>query len=278
VSRRRVLFAAGCAVLLSGAPGLRAAPAAAPDRLVQAWTADSNYFPREAHRLFTEQARADGHSRVARLGTALSLLTYPPTTDERIGQARAALRQLADSGDDEPALAARYFLGRIAQIYQSRPDYAAAADQYRALAGRHGETYWGQLALAKLGILILYALPAPAAPAARLTQAEALLPRATPPTACDLHLMMADAALYYGLPAARALQHLLAADALGVPSDITRANVWVQIIELSAQLGERARAEAYGHRFFTAFPRDARRYAIEQKLAAVAAGDPDRVP
>lgn len=253
---------------------------AAPSIAIKAWQDSARYFANEAHHEFERVVKQPGgDTREVRLGMALSLLSVQPVLPENLARARATLHELA-TGDDEYGLAARFFEARMAQSFREEPDFAAAAAGYLALARGHGSTYWGQLALTKLAVLTLYVLPAENA-ATRIATAEALLPRAEPVGARDLHLMIADATLYYGRPKADALAHLVAAAKLSehLPlSETIRADMYVQIGDLSARLGDVAQANVYAEKMAKEYPRDWRNWSLRQVIDAVAAGRQPAVP
>ncbi|QYM78646.1 hypothetical protein K0B96_15280 [Horticoccus luteus] len=279
------------AVLLAGvvARGAEAAQSAdagdvakpaAPSIAIKAWRDSARYFANEAHHEFERVLKQPGgDTREVRLGAALSLLSVQPVLPDNLARARATLHELA-TGDDEFALAAKYFEARMAQAFREEPDFDAAAAGYRALIREHGTNYWGQLALMKLAVLTLYVLPADNA-AARLAAVEAMLPQAEPVNARDLHLMLADATLYYERPETDALAHLVAAGKLSehLPlSETIRADMYVQIGDLSARLGQLAQANAYAAKLAKEFPRDWRNWSLRQVIDAVAAGKKPAVP
>jgi ABC-type glycerol-3-phosphate transport system substrate-binding protein len=209
--------------------------------------------------------------RPERFARAVRLLVAPPVSESQVDQAREILTGLAAGGADDAALGARYFLGRIAQRYQAEPDLAEAARQFRGLVAARRDSRWAQTALTRLAILEIYGLDLERPPAARIAAAEKLLAAATDPAAAsELHLVLEDAIFHYQLPSAAALPHLLAAEKLGRLDDPTRADVLVQIAEVSALLGDTAQARTYYEKLLANYPRDQRHYMVRQKLAALA--------
>jgi len=264
IGRRAALGMLAAVLALAGARAGAAEAAAPTTPEVQAWRNNAQYLAREAQRAFTRLARDPAEAeRSTRLGLALSRLSEQPVPAETLAGAGEILRQLAET-DDEYGRAARYFLGRIAQNFQEPPDYPAAEKIFRELIARSGDSYWGQAARGKLALLILYALPAENA-AARIAGVEALLDGSQGATTRDLHLLIADAMLYYGLPKETALAHLLTADSLSPPGALAeglRADMLVQIVDLSARTGRLAQAETYAARFAHEYPRDWRNSTI----------------
>lgn len=252
--------------------------AAAPD-VAQAWR-DASTLSSRAHEGFAVllSQQRDTLAELA-LGDALTLLTKQPATLAQREEARRKLRALA-VGEDDPAQAAKYFLARLAQGDEPAPHFEEAAALYRELLARHAEGYWGQLALGKLAVLQLYVLPI-ASPAARLDSVETLLPRAAPTLRRDLHLMLADAGLFYRQDERAALQHLLAAEALDHGEQhlgaSRRADLLVQIADISARLDELAQAKRYAQLLAGEFPQDWRMYPLQQLIQAMAEGRPQVV-
>lgn len=208
--------------------------------------------------------------RESRFLRTVATLDSPPLTETKLTDVAAQLTDLA-RGDDEIADAAAYLTGRLYQVHYPTPEPARAAHAYEQLAARRPESYWAQLGLVKLGVLQLYVLPAPAAPAARLAVAESLLPRLTiPELRRDLHIVIGRAKLFHGRPLPEVLEQLVAADRIGGLAGVPRADLQVQIAELSLRAGDWPQADAYYRRFLAENEVDARAYQVKQKLASIA--------
>jgi high-affinity Fe2+/Pb2+ permease len=80
---------------------------------------------------------------------------------------------------------------------------------------------------------------------------------------------VAEAIFYYRLPELSALPHLLAAEKLGRLDAVTQADVTIQIAEVSAIAGDVKQARIFYQKLLDGFPRDQRRYMVQQKLAAL---------
>jgi len=209
-------------------------------------------------------------TREAQFSQGVSLLVKQPVSQAQVDGVRRTFTALADGGADDTAWGARYFLGRIAEYYQEQPDAGEAARQFRQLIAVGRDSAWGQTALTRLAILQIYAIDAGQTPAARIAGAEKLLAAARgAPAESDLSLVLADAIFFYRLPAAEALPHLLVAEKLGQLDGPTRADVLVQIAEVSSLGGDIAQAKAFYDKFLDEFPRDQRHYMVGQKLAAL---------
>lgn len=267
MSRRRSIFAAGLflgAMLFGG--GARAS------ELTEGWTALTEYKTEDALRHFAAAANStDGAvAREAKLGRGIALLAKQPMTDGQIEEARRTLTELADSGADNPALGARFYLARIAQYHQATRDPVEAANQYRALLRQNERSVWAQTALGRLALLEIYALNLNRPPAERVKAAEELLKFAHAPTAeGELHVAITEAIFYYRLPNEEALPHLLAAERLGGFDRAQRADILLQIAELSRIYGKKAQAIAYYKKFLAENPRDTANYDARMHLKEV---------
>ena len=247
-----------------------AAVTAAGSELAAGWQALTNYRAKEALQVFDRAlASADpAVAREARFGRGVALLDKQPVTASQVEEARGLFTALADSGTDDPAQGARFFLGRIAQHHLAQSDPAEAARQFRQLIAGHENSVWAQSALGRLVLLTIYELAPSLPPAARLSEAEKLLAYAhTPAAETEVHLAIADAVFFYRLPAAGALPHLLAAERLGRIDWTLRRDVLVQIAELSRLTGDRPQAAQFYRTFLKENPRDLRDYIVTERLA-----------
>ncbi len=242
-------------VLLTSLP----LPAATP---VDAWRALADSRPQDALRVL--KSLPDG--RETQLIRALALTHQQPVTDEALRQAELLLVSLA-AGEDDYALQAHYLQARLHQVHHAQPDPARAAELYGTLAARRPGSRWAQLALVKLAMLHLYTLPAPAGPEARLQQAEALLARLTEPALQrDLHLQIGQAGLHHGLPPARALPHLRAAERIGGVPGVAQEDLVLQIAELSLRVGDLATAREFFERYLRDYSVNPRCFTVRHRL------------
>lgn len=250
--------------------GLVFAATAAAGELTAGWQALANYHAKQALEIFDLHV-SDANTAVARearFGHAVALLDRQPVAPAQVEESRGLLTALADSGTDDPAQGARFFLARIAQHHLAQPDAAEAARQFRQLIAEHENSVWAQSALGRLALLEIYELNALFPPAARLAEAEKLLTRAhTPAAETEVHLAIADAVFFYRLPATGALPHLLAAERLGRLDWTARTEALVQIAELSRLAGDRGQAAKFYRTFLQENPRDLRHYIVRERLA-----------
>lgn len=252
---------------------LLAATGATAAELADGWRALAGYRAGQALAIFDRQMNAadPAQARAARFGRAVALLDKQPVSGAQLDEARGIFTALAGSGADDTAQGARFFLGRIAQHHQSQPDPAEAARQFRRLIAEHEDSVWAQSALGRLALLELYALNPAAPPAARVDAAEKLLVHVrTPAAESEVRFAVASAVLFFRLPAATALPHLLATERLGRLGWAERVEVLVQIAELSRLGGDRRQAARFYRMFLAENPRDQRQFIVKQRLAALA--------
>ncbi|MDB6169328.1 MAG: hypothetical protein JWM88_2192 [Verrucomicrobia bacterium] len=263
----------GAAIATAVFAALAALPASAtePAGIGAGWKALTLLNADGALRAFSTAGAAANlpEGREARFGRALALLAKQPITPAQVDEARSICAELAAGGIDDAAQGAGYFLGRIAQHHQETPDLAEAARQYRRLIEAHPSSIWADTARTRLAVLELYA-PAPEPAPARLAHVAGILATArTPAARSELHLLMADAIFYFGLPVADSLPHLSAAEKLGLLDGPARADVLVQIAEISAMTGDIAQARKFYQAYLAEFPLDQRQFMVREKLRAL---------
>lgn len=202
---------------------------------------------------------------------AVVAVDYQPVTQDRLREAEGVFGKLA-KGDDEIADASAYMQARLYQVHYQQPDFLRAAALYRALAERHPESHWAQLGLVKLGLLVLYTLPEPAAPAERIAAATALLARIhEEKLQRDLHLQIARAGTFYEQPLDTVLPHLIEVNRIGglvgqVPEDLA-----VELGELSLRAGHYEQARSYFEAYLRDFVPNLRSVTVRRRLEDLAA-------
>lgn len=244
------------------------------DDAVNGWESAATFFPNESMMIFQRLGGdKDDGPREARFGYAVSLLSSTPSTEQKLDEAEVVFEDLATSGEDDYALGSRYLLGRLYQIYRSPSDPTRAAEQFRQLVALNPDSRWGQMALTKLTMVVVYALPDAGEPEQRIQAGGELLDLATSPDAQrDINLILASAHLHYDLEPTDALPFLIAAEAGGNLDIGTRSDVLVRIGELLVLAGRTDEAIVYYQRFVEDFYGAARRYAVEQKILALQEG------
>lgn len=250
-------------------PPLVGAATPASEGTTEAWQFMANQLPRDA---YARLGRIKGApTREQALASAVVAVDYQPVTQDRLHDAEAVFAQLAQ-GDDEVADAAAYMQARLYQVHFQQPDYVRAAALYRALAERHPASHWAQLGLVKLGLLELYTLPEPAAPADRIAAATALLGRIhEEKLQRDLHLQIAHAGTFYEQSLELVLAHLKEVDRIGglvgqVPEDLA-----IELGELSLRAGHYADARKYFEIYLRDFTPNLRSVTVRRRLEDLAA-------
>ncbi len=260
------------------ADSLPAAPALVPfvpvtdPEVLAGWKelADLHVERAQAHFESRMGAADAGVARAARFGRGICVLSRQPVSPAQLEEARRAFAELAEGGNDDVALGARFFLGRLAQAHLQVPDAPEAARQYHRLLAARADSLWAQTALARLAMLEIYALNPQSTPGERVARATELLRFVrTPAAEAELRVVLSAAIFFYHLPSAEALPHLLAAVRLGRLDWTTRRDCVLQVAELSRLAGDRQQAAEYYRIYIAENPIDARVYTVRQRLAAL---------
>ncbi|HEY0864932.1 MAG TPA: hypothetical protein VGD97_12575 [Lacunisphaera sp.] len=250
--------------------GLAPASEDHPATLRDGWELTTLYRFNEAEAVFRALAAKDP-SRENRYALAISQLNRQPKSDRTVAEARALLTALVAepaAPDDEITQAARFYLARILQLHQSKPDLVAARSAYRELSRTPGGGFWAEAASVKWATLCLYEITSWSEKAGRLAETEQEISRLTNPTLQkDLHIILADGYEKFGVSLPAALRHLEAAWALGIERGIDQGDFLARMGELARRTGDRAKARGYFAEFLKRFRRDERVYWITLKLA-----------
>jgi hypothetical protein len=258
----------GVGLLLAGLASGRAAPAAAPDETRAVWQLVADHLGRDAYAKLDELPGPATRER--KFAQAVVAIDYQPVTPARLHESEAGFEELA-RGEDEIAAAAAYLQARMYQVHFQQPDYVRAAELYRALAARQPHSHWAQLGLVKAALLLLYALPEPAAPADRIAAAAALLPRLEEPALRrDLQLQLGRAGTFYEQPLDTVLPHLLAADQAGGLIGQTYTDLLAAIGELSLRAGHYAQSRVYFERYLKVDTYNMRQVTVRRRLEDLA--------
>lgn len=251
--------------------------AAGPDRVeadefVEVWHCIADGRSAEGQAKLRRVKTGDGRER--ELVEVVLEMARPPIAAGRITELDERLAGLA-AGADEWAAQALYLRARLQQVHAVPVAPARAEVYYRELTRRFPGGHWAQLGRVKLAVLVLYTLPEPADPAARLAMATALLNEVSElPLRRDLQLQIGWAGLYYMRPYDEVLPHLEAADQVGGLPGIVPEDLVLQLGELSLRAGRMEQARGYFERFLREFPVSTRRFNVRQRLAEI--GVPDR--
>lgn len=244
---------------------------AAAESEIEVWRKVASYLSKEAQIQLGElpMPTAATERREHEFCAAVVWLDQQPLSETRLDEVERQLLLLVSAQpNDEVGRASRFLLGRIAQLYRTNPDVTRAAKYFHELVNEPGPGRWGDAARIKLAVLRAYALPEVGDAAARVAAVEVLLPAASDRMVVrDLHRIAARAIMFYNLPPAGALRHLLAADEIGGLSGTLGADQLVQIGELAWDTGDEALARRYYDRLRAEYPRDARIYLMDQRTA-----------
>lgn len=257
-----------CTALLSSGAMLWAEPRAE----AAVWKKVSTYLTKEALIELRKlpQPASPTAQRERDFCWAVVILDQQPLSESRLDEVEARLQDLVGAkGDDEIAEAARYLLGRIAQIYRATPQMMEAANYYRAVLAMGKESEWSKLARVKLAVLELYMLPAES-PQVRIDAVVSLMADAEDPvTLRDLHRLAARAGMFFNLPPELALEHLLAADEIGGLQGTLGADQLVQIGELAIDTGQPELSSRFYEKLRRDYPRDPRIFINDQRQAGL---------
>ena len=255
----------GCIlVLLAGILGV-ARSAEVQNELAEVWNYLAEGQSVEARVALRKADTIDQRERA--LAGAILTLSRSPVAGGRVPEIDRMLADLA-IGTDEISVQALYLRGRLHQIHTPDPDFGQAEKLYRELSRRWPASHWAQLGLVKLGLMQLYALHGPAAPADRLAEAITTLEAIVEPELRrDLQLQIGWAGLYYDRPLHEVLPHLVAAEQAGGLQGLLPEDLVLQIGELSSRAGHTQQARTYFQRFLREFPVSPRRYNVQQRLA-----------
>jgi hypothetical protein len=251
-------------VVLAGSAGGAAA---------DGWRALDERRLEDARRIFAEAVEGGDTSARTMFGLALARLNAQPRTPASLEEARSIFAQVArDHPDSEEGIRSRYFLARIVQLHDYSPDPAAAREAFLGLIRDRPGHLFAQFALSKVAEIELY--EPTLAPEERLARFQALASQGDAlthwPARRDFHQVMAQSALFFGLPLPLAQRHLLASLEAGFSSPINRANVVFRAAEVAAELGDTTLARRLYDEFLQVLPRDARARLARERRDALA--------
>ena len=238
------------------------------DDTTAAWQLMANHLVRDAS-IRLDRIK-DAPTREQAFAQAVVAVDYQPVTQDRLREAEATFATLA-RGDDEIANAAAYMQARLYQVHFQQPDFARAAELYRALAEKRPASHWAQLGLVKLGLLLLYALPEPSTPAARIGAATALLARIhEEKLQRDLHLQIARAGTFYEQPLDTVLPHLIEVNRIGGLVGQAPEDLALELGELSFRAGHYEQSRSYFEAYLRDFIPNLRAMTVRRRLEEIA--------
>ncbi len=201
-------------------------------------------------------------------------LNIQPKTESNLDQAVHLLESVRSANpEDDLGIASLYFIGRIAQIHRSQPDYAKSESIFQELTQKYPTHVLAQQAMVKLTTQRIYTAKNRDELAIRLHEAEKFSPLITSRAAStSYHTIMADAYLRFTKETSQAMRHFQLADASGITNQQQRSNTLVQIAEIARTLNQPSVAISYYEKFLLEFPRDRRTFMIKESLADLKKG------
>ena len=235
----------------------------------EAWALNRTLQFKEAEKRLRDYKPKAGEERWrSAFARAVTLLSVQPRKSRNIEKAYSLLEPIVASaaGNDLKAWAL-YYRGRIDQLHRTKPDTAQALRLYRDLIELYPEHIAAQLAFIKVTIIRLYADPKnrPATETLMSLEKEAgFLQSAFARN--QFHTVMAAGYLFFELSREQALEHLLAARALGSFEIIDLGNDYLQIANIAYELGKRDLALRSYRRFLEMRPQSSSSFMIRERI------------
>lgn len=284
----RVTLSAVAAIVMAGTvvpvvasePAAQASPVAAPvsaeaktaASLRQGWQDAATFLINDANKTFAKtKVTSEGNKRERLLGEAVTLLNVQPRTEGNLGEARKMFEEIvAGNPDDEAGIFASFFLARWHETYEQPPQFDLARKLYRDLLERHAGNPLAESGASSLVMMDVYENVSTEERTRRFAELEKLLPLLkTPSGRRDFHLSMGNSYIDFSESPAKAIEHLMAADAEGISRWQIESATWISIGELARSQGDTALAARYYKKFLEKYKRDNRHYSIEKRLEAL---------
>ena len=241
--------------------------------LDDAWELSRRYQFNEAVKAFSDKDDITSPSVAAEahFGLAVNLINRQPKTRANIERARRILEGLlAAEPESDLGIAARYFLGRIAQLHLQEPDIESAIEHFGYLVEHHPDNFWGQVAATKYGFLNLYQVMPIKERTALFMDLEKLADHLTSPyLRSNFHFMLGTAAVRFRKLPERALEHFIQAERFGLIKGRARTDGLLRIGELARELERWDVAERYYQQYLDEFRRDPPRDLVKDRLTEV---------
>jgi len=245
-----------------------------PDQAVlQAWEKATNYRYNEAYRAFLrlKKSAATSIHREAAFGEALMLLNVQPKTAGNINRARELFITIESAGiEDDFAIQALYYTGRIFQTHQRVTDYENAARFFLRAIERAPDHAFGQLAVVKLANVWLYEPVPKSVKLERYGKLRELGENLTfRPARRDFNYVMGVACLCFDISEERAIEHLKDLEQVGLHQPRSLSSLYARIGETARKIGDNATAREYFQKFLDEFPRELRTQLVRDRLNLV---------
>ena len=265
---RKALSVRGLRLAFIGAlAGGVSAAEVAPRSLEEPWLLASRLEFNQAYSAFA--ARKKLPQRTDGLGQAVTLLNVQPITEANIDESERLLNALViESVSDDVGKWSLYYLGRSAQTHRLTPEPTLAKQHFRRLIELAPGHLAAQVAVNKLGLLIIYDPKDKRLPEHRIAEVEKLGANLSDSDGIrDFHLLIARTRQFFKLPDGPTLDHLLAAEATGRLGLVSRSDVLVSAGMLAKHAGRASEARRAFEMFLEAYPRDNRTLTVRRLLA-----------
>jgi len=244
-----------------------------PPPLETGWKDAATFLFNDANQVFKNAKKeANAPERERALGEAATLLNLQPRTQANLRQAREIFERLARDQNDSVAIFATYLLARLHQHYDEPAQPEKARQLYRDLLEHHAGNVVAESGASQLVLIDLYEPVSTGERQQRFEALEKIAPLLkTASGRRGYHLNMGNAYLDFSGPRAKALEHLLAADAERITRWQVEATTWISIGELARAEGRHDLAAAYYRKFLEKYQRDNRHYTIQKRLDSLVA-------
>ena len=212
-------------------------------------------------------------NRMKNYSAALDAIHHPHATAEEIEAAREKLDVIASvEWSDDMTLAARYYLIRIVQKFQTIPDVKLANRLYLELFKEHPGHYFGQMALHMHSFISLYHEVENGGAGKILVELESLGEEMSiPDPKRAFHRVMGEAYDYYELSGEKAYQHMKKAYELTFPLQSAKIDALLALGEKAVENGEKGYAIQIYSDFLDAQKRNPRKNEVEERLRRLGA-------
>ena len=257
-------------------PGLILGPSLAGGKVAvseeSAWEKTGRFLYHEAVDEFGDLLAA-GRGRTSNLkfGLALNLLNRQPKTQSNLVRAETLFSEVySTEGMDGFGVASKYYLGRIKEVHQRKPELAESEKIYDQIIAANPRHYFAQLAATRYVLIRFYSVESLEERKDRFLVLEPLAENLVRPAIrSQFHNLMGDLATRYELPLEKALYHYRESVAAGIENFRIRRDVLVSIGEIARELGMISVAVEYYERFLREFSRDRRHILIRERLATL---------
>jgi len=240
------------------------------------WDQAATFLVRDAHDHFQKGKELDANER--NFGLGVTYLNLQPVTVGNIERAQEAFEEIIENEDASQPLKqlARFHLARIKEFYLPEPDRDGATREYIALIEEKSGIPLVEYGAARA--ISLVSLGDPEQQEANIERVRALEAQLqekllTKEGRRQFRLSMAGALNRNKAPELEVLEQLQLADQEGLTRPPTIVSTWLQMAEIANRQGKTELAREYYSKVLEKFPRDPRRFTIQQRLEALNSND-----